>query len=341
MQVVTPQGFWVYSMSMQLRRFIVVLVASIVGGAITSGIWAWSTSRAAETCQYKLINPFRCAKEEQFINPDYEPIRNKLVRLIEERKTSGVSNVGVYFRDLRNGPTFSIDSEENYLGMSILKLPVMVRYLKDAEGNPGILEEMVIAHINPATVNQNLSMNETISEGQSYSVAELLERMIRYSDNNSRTALVEHYAKAHPQADSVADTLLELGIIDPEMNDNANLIRLKSVASIFRILYNASYLDAEHSQKALTWLANSAYDNGLVRHIPSSITVANKYGLANYEKEKQLHDCGIVYYPDHPYLVCIMTKGTSVDGLEDTIADISKELYLEVDRRFGSSNKKN
>jgi hypothetical protein len=47
----------------------------------------------------------------------------------------------------------------------------------------------------------------------------------------------------------------------------------------------------------------------------------------------QLHDCGIIYYPGNPYLLCVMTRGTDWSALEKTIQTISAMTYKEVDSR--------
>jgi hypothetical protein len=43
--------------------------------------------------------------------------------------------------------------------------------------------------------------------------------------------------------------------------------------------------------------------------------------------ERQLHDCGIVYAPGKPYLICIMTRGSDFKRLSPVIAQISKQVY--------------
>ena len=42
---------------------------------------------------------------------------------------------------------------------------------------------------------------------------------------------------------------------------------------------------------------------------------------------RQLHDCGIIYYPNNTYLLCIMTRGKDFKQLESVIAGISKTVY--------------
>jgi len=41
----------------------------------------------------------------------------------------------------------------------------------------------------------------------------------------------------------------------------------------------------------------------------------------------QLHDCGIVYYPQRPYVICVMTKGRDLDVLKNVIKGISEIVY--------------
>jgi hypothetical protein len=47
----------------------------------------------------------------------------------------------------------------------------------------------------------------------------------------------------------------------------------------------------------------------------------------------QLHDCGIVYFPDNPYIICVMTRGDDVNELAPVVAHISKMVYDEFESR--------
>ena len=44
-----------------------------------------------------------------------------------------------------------------------------------------------------------------------------------------------------------------------------------------------------------------------------------------------LHDCGIIYHPEHPYFLCVMTQGPSIEMLEGVIARISEKVFDFVD----------
>lgn len=118
------------------------------------------------------------------------------------------------------------------------------------------------------------------------------------------------------------------------MDGNAK-ITVKEYASFFRILFNSSYLSRENSEKALRLLDATDYNDALPAGVPPGIQVAHKFGEAGtVEVERQLHDCGIVYFPDHPYLACIMTRGKELDGLKQSIVDISKFIYGKVDEQY-------
>jgi beta-lactamase class A len=88
------------------------------------------------------------------------------------------------------------------------------------------------------------------------------------------------------------------------------------------------------SSKALELLTKTVYDKGLRAGVPEDIKIAKKFGERTYWDRDafQLHDCGIIYHPSKPYILCVMTKGDSFSQLEKIIQDISSLVYQTVNK---------
>lgn len=66
--------------------------------------------------------------------------------------------------------------------------------------------------------------------------------------------------------------------------------------------------------------------------VPRDLKVAHKFGERRFDvpgtpPTDQLHDCGVVYFPGRPYLLCLMTRGASWDRLADTLRELSGIVY--------------
>jgi hypothetical protein len=112
-------------------------------------------------------------------------------------------------------------------------------------------------------------------------------------------------------------------------------LSVQTYESFFRILYNASYLSRNASNWALDILSKSEFETGLIAGVPQTIKVSHKFGEKSDARDGtvQLHDCGIVYYPNKPYLLCVMTKGPNIQLLDNVIAEISRITFSEVDHQ--------
>lgn len=245
-----------------------------------------------------------------------------------------MSDAAIYFRDLNNGPTFYFNEQEEFAPMSLLKLPMMIAVFKYAESNPKLLEEKLRT---PDSFAQNLQMMEgakTLEPGTEYSLNEIIRYMIVYSDNRAIDMLTNWLEARGPNYEIIRRTLSDLGIVGYEASLADSKITVKQYASIFRILYNASYLSPQMSEKALGILRQAVFKDGLVAALPQNIDVAHKFGIRAFiEGEQQLHDCGIVYHPKAPYMICIMTRGKNYADLSHYIEETSKEIFNEVERR--------
>jgi len=254
-------------------------------------------------------------------------IENKLTDSINRSIKNGkITYASVYFRDLNNGPWIGINESEEFTPASLLKVPLMIAYLKIAENYPTVLDEELLIVDNSDTLSQNIIPLRTVENGKSYKVSDLIEYMIVYSDNKAANTLLSHI-----DVESLNAVYEDLGIKTPDVNDSENFMSVRDYASFFRILYNASYLNREMSEKALSILTNSQFNLGLSAGVPPQIDVAHKFGERVLLEGKQLHDCGIIYKVDKPYLLCIMTRGTNFIGMGETIKTISETVYNEFD----------
>jgi hypothetical protein len=96
-------------------------------------------------------------------------------------------------------------------------------------------------------------------------------------------------------------------------------------------LFYASYLNIEFSQKALDFLTRTKFKDGLSHGVSSDVRVAHKFGVRDDGSGVvQLHDCGIVYHPAGPYILCVMTKGTNYEQQAHYIQDVAARVYERV-----------
>ncbi len=271
---------------------------------------------------YQFINPLLdCEADLDSLGISLKNLKSDVESLIEESK-NGVTETSVYFRDLKNGPWFGIGEEKEFSPASLLKVPVMIAYLKASEVDPGVLEKKILKDKKPAP-------GEEAFPEEDYSVKELIEKMIVDSDNEAFRLLV--YNRDVKDVKKVHE---DLGVSFPSETEGNDFISPQQYSSFFRILYNASYLNRTNSEKSLEILSRAKFKEGLVAGVPGNITVSHKFGSEadNDPVIKQLHDCGIIYHPQHPYLLCIMTKGTHYDDQVSLIREISKLVYQEIDK---------
>lgn len=282
---------------------------------------------------YKFVNPLlECDTYGVSQDTNLDHLKNKVTKTIDNKvEQHQIDFASVYYRDMNNGPWFGISEREKFSPASLIKVPIMMTYYKLAETDKTILDKKIVNNIETATNIQDIKPEVTLTPNKEYTVDELITNMIKYSDNDAYTLLVNNI-----EASKIHQTFSDLGvdISDANNNPNGDIITVKAYASFFRILYNASYLNPEMSDRALSLLETVSYKTAINSPIPQSIKVSHKYGERYFEDTgvKQFHDCGIVYLPGKPYLICIMTRGKNFDKLTTTISDISKIIYDDISK---------
>ena len=292
---------------------------------------AFGSRPIREGGNYKYINPLLfCEISENREFNQFQPLKGKILALLSDKvNNSLVEKSSVYYRDLNSGRWFCINENERYTPASLLKVPRMIAFFKLAESQPSILQKNIFYD---GTFNDNkyedIKPKKEIQAGYWYTIEDLIEYMIKYSDNNATRLLSENI-----DPDLLKEVYTDLGLSLPPSGIGVDFMSAKSYSYFFRVLYNSSYLSRQVSEKALSLLTLVDFDNGLMAGIPDNITLANKFGEGEFLTpegqviSRELHECGIFYKPNHPYLLCVMTKGNNFDNLTGVIKDVSNLVY--------------
>ena len=282
--------------------------------------------------QYEFINSLlECEGTSDSISKELSSFREKLDDLIQkEVAAKRINFASVYFRDLNNGPWIGVNEKEPFLPGSLLKVPIMIAYLKKAESDTSILLKKIKYEGNAPPTGQFMQPAVRLEKGKSYTIEELIYRMIVYSDNDATYLLQMNDDGNIIYSQVYAELGLEVpGGLSPYR------ISVKKYASFFRILFNSSYLNKEMSNRALKLLSHADFNRGLVAGVPPQVPIAQKFGESkSADGQKQFHDCGIVYYPNHPYLLCVMTRGDDYNTLAPVIRDMSTLVFEEIDSQM-------
>ncbi len=314
--------------------------AGFAAGWLANGQNAALPSRALRLSnnQYQFVDPLLlCNINSPSPVQEDKALAGKLEAVIAKHVKAGdISKASVYFADITSAKWADVNADEKYYPSSLGKIPIMMAYYQYAESHPGAFEQKILYPKGGEDRNaqQDIAPAEAIVPGVSYTVRELVEYMIRYSDNNATNLLYTHIDQ-----DLLNSVYADLNIPtneDPSLS-NLDFITPHQIATLFRVLYNATYLSRDDSEAALRLLSQSSFTQGIVAGTTGSTTVAHKLGLVgiapgDVTTEHELHDCGIVYGKD-TYHLCIMTRGSGgLVALEGVVAELSKTVYDKVNK---------
>jgi len=321
------------------KSCLLILISLSLGLILGASIYkaGFISSNGCSAFDFKFINPDMACKEKLVIRKSaYVQLKSDLLDFIEVSKKQGsVESVSIYFRDLQNGPTLGINEHTLFSPASLLKLPLLLTYVNLKNHIDGLMERTIEFDAIAIDVPQNIAPKDSISHGKMYRIEELLEYMIKYSDNKSYYLLLDYLREISPNKDLLKETYVDLGILDPQ-NFLEDTISVKAYGSILVQLYHSSFFNKkEDSDYVLEKLAQVDWKYGLDAGLPLGTVVAHKFGERTGFASglKQLHDCGIIYFKDNPYMLCVMTRGHDLEKLADFIANISAMFYKEIESR--------
>ncbi len=289
---------------------------------------------------FKYVRPLLiCDTSPQRDFTELKPLNQSFTDIINQAKSDNkISTASVYFHDLKNDGRIDVNKDDKFNSASMGKVAVMIAVYRWTEPNPGRLEQKVVVNV-PANLNssQEVPPKDYAHIGQSYTVDDLVNLMIKYSDNNSLYALINLIG-----ADTLNDVFKDLQAPFPTVvsqSMDVDFMTTRDFSYFFRVLYNDTYLTSDLSDKALDLLTQTDFASGLKSGVPSDVPASHKFGLKTLTNsgsvvERELSDCGVVYHPTHPYLLCVMTKGNgSIGDIESVIKDISTVAYKFQDNR--------
>jgi beta-lactamase class A len=291
--------------------------------SVNSGACSYNIKRLLG---YEYIKPLEYAEPENE-SALYSSFKSKVDALVAEKKKAGLlNNASVYLRDFKKGNWMSFQGKVPFHPGSLVKVPILISYLKFEEHRPGILNAPVTFEAGQYIPSQSYNSKQ-IEVGKTYTIKELLEYMIKYSDNNATFLLKKNLDVAQ-----FKKTYDNVGLPVPNIMDVNYSLSAEDFSVFLKVLFNAGYLSIANSEYAIKLLTECDFKEGFLKGLPAGTPVAHKFGeWGDGGVQHELHESGIIYLDGEAYILTVMTSGKNIQDLTKTIQEITQVFYQETD----------
>ncbi len=247
---------------------------------------------------------------------NFVPLRKALRGYVEPLG----GKVGVYFEYLPSGVSIGVNATEEIRLASLSKVPLAMSILKKIEKKELDLTDRVF--LKEELLDRKFGDLWKRGAGASFTIEELIMYSIQESDNTAYQTLFATLS------DSEVEEVYENLEIEVNTASSSPLVSPKSFSSIFRSLYLASFLLERESNYLLDILTKTIFHDKIPAGVPKDIKIAHKIGVFDRldTDEKVYTDCGIVYVPLRPYILCIFVQDTEPVAIKH-MSLISKMVY--------------
>ncbi len=231
--------------------------------------------------------------------------------------------ISVYFDYLPSGVSIGINDTNKFYVASLLKIPVAMAVMRLVETGDMRPDERLT--VSPEEMDGRFG-EIWPPEKTSITVMEAMKLSLSASSNTAHNVL--YTAMLRHSTHALSDVFDALDIAR-ELQDERPVVTAKNYSSILRSLYLASFLSREHSNDILRMLSESTSHDRLAAGIPKGVVFAHKIGVFEDAEAKQsvYSDCGIVYVPKRPFILCVMSNTENLDRSKNYMRDIARMTY--------------
>ena len=304
-----------------MKRFPIILaVLSVVFNIILISFLVNRPKGASETgveeAKFPYLSKRIFVENQNDILINFIPLRKSLRTYVESMKNP----TGVYFEYLPSGVSIGVDEKENFISASLLKVPLVMAVFKEIEEGTLRLDQKLA--VKEANIDPYFGELWKMGPGTEITVEQAINLVLTESDNTAKSVLFDSLKQE--SIDNVFDSL----DIPKEREGTNPVVSPKNYSSILRSLYLSSYLKEENSNHVLDLLTKTIFTDKLPAGVPSYVKVAHKIGVyGQTDDSKAIYtDCGIIYIPKRPYILCIMAR-TNEEEATKIMIELSKTVY--------------
>jgi beta-lactamase class A len=314
---------------------LILVILSLASISFSIYIFTYNKVLASQSILQRSCNPDTGTLDYQLLSPDIAWLSANEFLVRQQQTTTSYADLkksvsiilqnaqgdyAFYFEDLTTGAWVGINENKEFMPLSLFKVPVMIATLKEVEIGQASLDQKVV--LDKLDIDNKSGLLWKKGSGYEITVKDLLINLIHHSDNTASEALTRHVISKEIMFESV----IAMGLPEPTLNDTR--VTAREYSNMLRSLYFSNYLRRPFSELALTIMLESDFNSQIPAGLPKNIKVAHKVGF--YVWEGYYHDCGIIYAPNKPYLLCVMSMDSSAEEADKIISQLSKIVYSSV-----------
>lgn len=294
-----------------------ILLVFVSGCAVPPARQSNSPNSALSTTQPQVLNTFSPSPKHL----DFSELEQGIRELITKYSVNNdKAIVGVVIEDLNSSKGIEINSQTEFDAASIGKLPILT--LLNQKIAKGLIDPQEVIVIDESNVERyGTGSIQYQNLPKEYTVTQLSELMITVSDNTASSVLATKIRRT-----DLAAHVQELGMQQTDTKNNTTIPY--DTLIILRYIYDLYQKQDPRGLEMVEILSNTIFKSRLTKLIPPETKVAHKIGT----QVGEVHDAGIVFHQDNPYIIVVYTKGIAqTSAAEELIAEISRQTlsYFE------------
>ncbi len=237
------------------------------------------------------------------------PGLNDLPRRLSNAARAMGGTVGLAVEDLNSGWTWFRYPDTPFPAASLVKLPILVALFQEvAAGRIREEEEIFVDPRNPSVADESggSGVIANLIGGRSWRIGDLAVLMMIVSDNIAANALIDRVG-AETINRHLCDCGLEITRLDCKIQVWATLRdgthNLTTPREMHRLLTMTWEHEIPFGDRIIEILKANQFSSRIPFRLDPDLKIAHKTGTLR----SIVHDTGIVFAPEHPFIFCALT----------------------------------